>query len=116
MRHRVTISAEDITPRAIRRSWDMAVGGAELANGLSGAHSQAMGIVFKIAELLAAICVASIIALTLGFVAHYVFCFSRLDIRTAALIGAGIIRADPRPASGDRVARMTAKIQMTRVS
>jgi uncharacterized membrane protein YfcA len=35
--------------------------------------------------------VASIIALTLGFVAHYVFGFSRLDIRALALMGAGII-------------------------
>ena len=30
------------------------------------------------------------IALTLGFVAHYVFGFSRLDIRALALMGAGI--------------------------
>jgi hypothetical protein len=60
-----------------------------LANELSGAHSQAM-ILLKIVVFLIAICVASMIALTLGFVAHYVFGFSRLDIRALALMGAGI--------------------------
>jgi hypothetical protein len=39
------------------------------------------------------ICVASMIALMLGFVAHYVFGFSRLDIRALALMGAGIFGA-----------------------
>ena len=34
--------------------------------------------------------VASLIALTLGFVAHYHYGLSRLDIRTAALTGAAI--------------------------
>ena len=48
-------------------------------------------ILLKIADFLIAICVASMIALTLGFVAHYVFGFSRLDIRALALMGAGII-------------------------
>ena len=48
-------------------------------------------ILFKIVGFLIDICVESIIALTLGFVAHYVFGFSRLDIRALALMGAGII-------------------------
>ena len=48
-------------------------------------------ILVKFANFLIAICVASIIALTLGFVAHYVFGFSRLDIRALALMGAGIL-------------------------
>jgi hypothetical protein len=63
--------------------------GSVLANGLSGAHSQPM-ILLKIPDFLVAICVASMIALTLGFVAHYVFGLSRLDIRTSALTGAAI--------------------------
>jgi hypothetical protein len=45
-------------------------------------------ILLKIIELLIAICVASMIALTLGFVAHYVFGISRLNIRASALMGA----------------------------
>jgi hypothetical protein len=50
-----------------------------------------MGIIlFKIADFLVAIFVASIIALLLGYAAHYLFGLSRLDVRTAALIGAGI--------------------------
>ena len=48
-------------------------------------------ILFKIVGFLIDICVESIIALTLGFVAHYVFGFSRPDIRALALMGAGII-------------------------
>jgi hypothetical protein len=44
----------------------------------------------KIVDLLISICVASMIALTLGFFAHYVFGVSRLDIRTSALMGAAI--------------------------
>ena len=48
-------------------------------------------ILLKIAGFLVDIGVASIIALTLGFFAHYVFGFSRLDIRALALMGAGII-------------------------
>jgi hypothetical protein len=67
------------------------VAGFGLANGLSGAHSRAMGItLFKIVDFLIAICVALMIALTLGFVAHYVFGLSSLDIRRSALIGAAI--------------------------
>jgi hypothetical protein len=63
-----------------------------LENRLSGAHSQAMDriILFKILDFLIAICVASMVALTLGFVAHYVFGVSRLDIRRSALMGAAI--------------------------
>ena len=49
-----------------------------------------MGIVFKIAELLAAICVASIIALLLGYVAHYLFGLSPSRHSDGSLIGAGI--------------------------
>jgi hypothetical protein len=48
-------------------------------------------ILVKFANFLIAICVASMVALTLGFVAHYIFGFSRLDIRALALMGAGII-------------------------
>jgi hypothetical protein len=60
---------------------------------LSSERSAAMQeyILLKIADFLIAICVASMIALMLGFVAHYVFGFSRLDIRALALMGAGII-------------------------
>jgi hypothetical protein len=50
-------------------------------------------ILVKFANFLIAICVASMVALTLGFVAHYVFGFSRLDIRALALMGAGIFGA-----------------------
>ena len=50
-------------------------------------------ILLRIVAFLIAVCVASIIALTLGFFAHYVFGFSRLDIRALALMGAGIFGA-----------------------
>jgi hypothetical protein len=81
-----------------------------LANGLSGAHSQAMEYIFaKIVDFLIAVCVASMFAITLGFAAHYLFGLSRLDIRTSALIGAGIFALVFAPASGDRVARRAAK-------
>jgi hypothetical protein len=50
-------------------------------------------ILLKIAGFLVDIGVASIIALTLGIFAHYVFGFSRLDIRALALMGAGIFGA-----------------------
>ena len=94
----------------------MAVGGAELANGLSWAHSRAMDyILVKFANFLIAICVALMIALTLGFVAHYHYGLSRLDIRTSALTGAAIFSPDLRPSSGDRVVRKAAKIQMTKI-
>ncbi|MGC1564192.1 MAG: hypothetical protein WA820_30690 [Bradyrhizobium sp.] len=52
-----------------------------------------MYILLNIADFLIAICVASMIALMLGFVAHYVFGFSRIDIRALALMGAGIFVA-----------------------
>jgi hypothetical protein len=62
-----------------------------LTSGLSGAHSLAMDrILFKILDFLIAICVASMTALTLGFIAHYHYGLSRLDIRTSALTGAAI--------------------------
>jgi hypothetical protein len=49
-----------------------------------------MKLINKIVDFLVALCVASTIALSLGYVAHYLFGISRLDIRTSALIGAGI--------------------------
>jgi hypothetical protein len=53
------------------------------------AHSQAMGInLFKIVDFPAVICVASIIALLVGSVAHYPF---GVSVRTSALVGAGIV-------------------------
>ena len=65
--------------------------GSGLTNGLPWAHCQAMDyILLKILDFLIAICVASMVALTLGFVAHYVFGFSRLDVRRSALMGAAI--------------------------
>jgi hypothetical protein len=55
------------------------------------AHSQPMGhILFKIADFLIAICVASTIAVAMWYVAYYVFGLSSLDIRTSALMGAAI--------------------------
>ena len=48
-------------------------------------------ILSRIVDFLIAICVASTIALTLGYVAHYVFGLSRLDVRTSALTGAAIL-------------------------
>jgi hypothetical protein len=50
-------------------------------------------ILLKILDFLVAICVASMIALTFGFVAHYVFGLSRLDIRASALMGAALFAA-----------------------
>jgi hypothetical protein len=47
-------------------------------------------ILFKVVDFLTTVCVAAIIALLLGYVAHYLFGLSRLDIRTAALTGAAI--------------------------
>jgi hypothetical protein len=44
----------------------------------------------KIVDFLISICVASMIALMVGFFAHYVFGVSRLHIRTSALMGATI--------------------------
>jgi hypothetical protein len=57
-----------------------------------GAHSQAMELIIsKIVGLLVAVCTAAMVALTLGYVAHYDFGLSRLDIQTSALIGAATI-------------------------
>ena len=62
-----------------------------LANGPTGGHSQAMVyILSKIVDFLIAVCIASMIAFTLGLAAHYLFGLSRLNIRTSALSGAGI--------------------------
>jgi len=73
--------------RKVRALWR----GFGLANGLSSAHSQPMGhILFKIADFLVAICVASVIAVTMWCVAYYVFGVSSLDIRRSALMGAAI--------------------------
>ena len=47
-------------------------------------------ILLKIADFLIAISVASVIALMLGFVAHYVFGASGVDVRTSALTAAAI--------------------------
>ena len=48
-------------------------------------------ILSNIVDFLIAVCVASMIALTLGYVAHYVFGLSPLDVRTSALTGAAIL-------------------------
>ena len=47
-------------------------------------------ILFRIVDFLIAICAASMVAITVGYVAHYHYGLSRLDIRTAALTGAAI--------------------------
>jgi hypothetical protein len=57
---------------------------------LSGVHSQAMELTNKIVGLLVAVFAASLVAITVGYVAHYDFGLSRLDIRTSALMGAAI--------------------------
>ena len=53
-------------------------------------------ILSKVVDFLIAVGVASIIAIWLGLAAHYLG-LSRLDIRTSALMGAGIIALGPRP-------------------
>jgi hypothetical protein len=45
-------------------------------------------IISKIIGFLVTVCTAATVALTLGYIAHYDFGLSRLDIRTSALIGA----------------------------
>jgi hypothetical protein len=45
----------------------------------------------KIAGFLVSLGVAAMAALAVGYVAHYDFGVSRLDIRTSALVGAAII-------------------------
>ena len=61
--------------------------------GPSGAHAQGMDdpIPVKIAGFLVSVGVAAMAALAVGYVAHYDFGVSRLDIRTSALIGAATI-------------------------
>ena len=72
-------------PRAGERS------DSTLANGLSGAHCQAMGyVLLKIVDFLIAICVAWVVAVTVWYVAHYVFGAFGLDVRTSALTAAAI--------------------------
>jgi hypothetical protein len=44
----------------------------------------------RIIDILAALCVAAVTAVTAWFVAHYVFGISGLDIRMSALTGAAI--------------------------
>ena len=92
-------------PRAGERS------DSTLANGLSGAHCQAMGyVLLKIVDFLIAICVAWVVAVTVWYVAHYVFGAFGLDVRNVSPDGRGHFR----PASGDRVVRK--EIQMTPLS
>jgi hypothetical protein len=85
------------------------VAGFWLENGPSGAHSQGMDdpVVVKMIGFLYSLCTAMMAALMLGYVAHFDFGISRLDIRMLALIGAAtfasIFRKEP------------AKIQMTGV-
>jgi hypothetical protein len=59
----------------------------------SGAHGQAMDdpILMKFVGILAYLAIAAMTALTMGYVAHYDFGLSRLDIRMSALIGAATI-------------------------
>ena len=45
-------------------------------------------IISEIVGFLVGVCAASMVALTVGYVAHYDFGLSRLDIRTSALTGA----------------------------
>ena len=63
-------------------------------------------ILFRIVDFLIAICMASVIALTLEYVAHYQFGLSSPDIRMSALTGRHL-----RPANGASVVRK--ETQMT---
>ena len=47
-------------------------------------------IISRIVGLVVAVFAASLVALTVGYVAHYHYGLSRLDIRTSALTGAAI--------------------------
>jgi hypothetical protein len=68
------------------------VAGDGLANELYGAHSQGMELIIsKIVGFLVSVGLAAMVALLLGYVAHYDFGVSRLDIRTLALIGAAAL-------------------------
>jgi hypothetical protein len=48
-------------------------------------------IISKIIGFLVVVCMAAVAALTVGYIAHYDYGLSRLDIRTSALIGATIL-------------------------
>ena len=48
-------------------------------------------ILSKIVGFLICLCIAGMVALMVGYVAHYDFGLSRLDIQTSALIGAASI-------------------------
>jgi hypothetical protein len=69
------------------------VAGFWLENGPSEAHSLAMDdpILTKFVGFLIYVGVAAMTALTMGYVAHYDFGVSRLDIQASALIGAATI-------------------------
>jgi hypothetical protein len=55
------------------------------------AHSRAMDyILSKIIDCLVAVCVASLIAVTVWYVAHYVFDVSSREILKSALLGAAL--------------------------
>jgi hypothetical protein len=70
-------------------NWNALLRSSGLANGASGAHYWGMDdLESKIIDFLVAVSLAPIAALTLGYVAHYLFGLSRLDIRTSALTGA----------------------------
>jgi hypothetical protein len=71
---------------------NLLVAGFRLENSTSGAHNQAMElIVSKILGFLVAVCTAAVAALAIGYIAHYDFGFSRLGIRTSALVGAAVV-------------------------
>jgi predicted membrane protein len=63
-----------------------------LENRVPAAHNLAMEqIISKIIGFLVVVCMAAVAALTVGYIAHYDYGLSRLDIRTSALIGATIL-------------------------
>jgi len=72
-------------------------------------------ILSKIVDFLIAVCVASMIAVTAGYVAHYVFGLSPLDVRTSALTGAAILALIVALRVATALDRKAAKIRMTRV-
>ena len=61
----------------------------QMENSLSRAHTQTMEqTAAKIVGILMYVAIAAFVALTIGYIAHYDFGISRLDIRMSALIGA----------------------------
>jgi hypothetical protein len=61
----------------------------QMENLLSGAHTPAMEqIAAKIVGILTYLAMAAFVAITVGYIAHYDFGVSRLDIQASALIGA----------------------------